>query len=336
MVTRGSLGSITEDISNLNEKLDNLTNKVESLTTVVHQISNILLTTLKTDLSKNFQSNLEELNNNIKQELKTFSKEFDSKLKHPSLDWDKRLKERKFGYYEAYRCNSLALIYEEGIAGLVPRVPRKFFKNIIPQLSEPEAELRKELSIKETEHEIKRLRLIGKIKSDYVERLDNEMYGILASSCSTTEQVELQIGKWKTLVQKEEEISNKIWEEKSKFFSSDKHLLSIDTCIKPTRQMNQQQRAYADVVRNQRNNFVRNNRMNNRFIYGKPRNQGRFFNNFQQRNQRNFNRNYYQSRYEPRNNFTRNYQNNRNNLDPLTERDNIHDEKLAQNDPFLE
>ena len=117
---------------------------------------------------------------------------------------------------------------------MVPRIPKKFFKNPVPQHGRVEDQLRKELCIKEVEHEIKRLKAMADIKLKYVQKIDEEMCDLINSKYSD-EEAELQKLEWKRLTESEEKTSHEIWKKKSEFFSSDKHLLSLESRSKPFR-----------------------------------------------------------------------------------------------------
>lgn len=343
MVTRGARGSVKDDKDDMDSlsikmdilttKVENLTNKMVDLTTVVHQINNILLTTFKTDLTTNIKANLSELNNNIKQQLDCLSKDVGKQIIYTQIDWNKKLSQRKFSFYEAYRNRSLALIYEEAINESIPKVPKKFLRNSVPQQSAGEDDLRRELSIKETEHEIKRLRLVADLKSNYVSKIDNDMYEMIANSC-TQDEVQLQTTKWKELVDKEEQRSQEIWNEKCKFFISDKHLLSLDSGTKNAFPQFRQ-KSFAEVTAGPRNRFAFRNK-NRRFNYEEKRyHQGHIsFQNFQ----RGFNgRNRYNNQSFNRQNRNRRFQNNRNNFESESTDAMMNDNNLLDvRDPFLE
>ena len=243
------------------------------------------------------------------------------------------------------RNQGIALIYERALEETIPRVPRKYFKNPIPQTSPMEKELRKELIIKEVEHEIKRLRMTASLKSDFVKRIDEEVSSHFMKNFNSTE-AQAQIAKWRETTQKEENVSKNIWEERSKFFESDKHLLSIDSRSKrPNDNYRNGFMSYADVTRYPapRQNFRRYDNYPSRRNFNDTRRNNRDFRGGNNRNFTNnlriYNRNDRRDAGPQmpqlmfRNNFPRRM-NNRNNIDY---QENDEDEfNESNNDSFLD
>ena len=116
----------------------------------------------------------------------------------------------------------------------VPKIPKKLFKNPIPQQTTMEREFQKELMIKEVQHEIKRLRILSGVKKDFIDRIENEMAYVIDESHNTGE-AQQQLHKWREAVEKEANLSRLIWDRRSNFFKSDIHLLPTDGPPKMTR-----------------------------------------------------------------------------------------------------
>lgn len=335
MVTRSSV--MKDDyLSSLSDKMDTLSSKVETLTTMMHQINDFLITTLKNDMSTYLHEGLNTISDNLRREFGTLSKDVSNSIKPNTGDIKKKLQQRKFYYYQAYRNRHIADIYESALGEERPRIPRKFFKNPVPQHDEIETNLRKELCIKDCEHEIRRLRVTAEVKSNYVSKIDKEVEDEL-SKCYSNSMAQVQIIKWREEVNKEEQHSQEIWKDKSEFFSSEKHLILIDSQSKSnnSRRQRPNQRTYSEVVNaNPRNNdrsrnflpynkFVSRDRdfdhSRNRFY--RPNYRQRRFNNYRPNNR--FNRNNYN--YNDHNEFSH-----RNSHTP-----DVDDDLNNHSDPFL-
>lgn len=278
MSTRSSV--VKDDLQSLSEKMDALSQKMDSLATTVHNISAVILTTFKNGIVSDMHQQLNIISDSIKEEVRTLGKDVARTVDLDPVDWKKKLQRRKFYFYEAYRNNALADIYEDALNEETPRIPRKIFKNPVQQHNSIEDNLRKELCLKETEHEIKRLRSTAEVKISFINQIDSEVYQNISLNF-TNGMAELQISKWKDAVESEERKSKEIWEAKSEFFGSNKHLLSIDSQTKRTFEQNENPRDEAVWSRNV------NSAHNNRF----RRNQRPRMN----RNQPNFN---YNSRFQ--------------------------------------
>ena len=267
---------------------------MESLTSNVHNLSNLVLNTVHLEWKKEIETAYTSIKKDFKDAYDGVCRTL-KKSDQTELDLSRKLNQRKFNFYESVRNEGIAQIYQKSLQESVPKVPRKFFKNPVPHLNSIENDLRKELIIKEVEHEIKRLKMTAELKSNFVKRIDNEVTEFFNNRYDHIE-AQAQILKWIDTTKKEETVIKNIWEEKSKFFDSDKHLLPMDSRSK--RQMRNFV-SYADITRN---NYFQPNF--NRFDNFLPRR-----NNIQLRNNTNF-RNRYNGNFQNRPN-NRNFPDNR-------------------------
>jgi hypothetical protein len=249
----------TDDIKVTGEKLDKIFEKIDLLHHFLHQVNNEFLNNIQKDLTEQIL----DLKNTMQSNLREVTMTMKQTTKHgiPDNIWAKRLNQRKFSFYEAYRNESIANIYEDALKDAIPRIPKKFFKNPTSQQSTMERNLQKELMCKEVQHEIKRLRIMSDVKKDFVSRIDNEMANDIHENYSSGE-AQQHLTKWKDIVEKEVNLSKHLWDKKSNFFSSDMHLLPID--------------GPAKIIRR---NFPLNNRSYRPPIFNRPNYRPRFNNN---------------------------------------------------------
>lgn len=307
--------SKTEDITIINNKLDSILNKLEILTTTFHELSQSFISSSKSNL----KSDVDNLQSALTQEIRNISNTVQRNMvkeKSPNFQLSKRLNQRKFNYYEAIRNKGIANIYSEALNDAIPKIPKKFFRNSLPHLSALDNDFRKELSLKEVEHEIQKLLMTSAAKMNFVERVDNEVYAYFNNFYSDQE-AQTHILKWQETIKKEETLSENIWERKCKFFESQNHLLPLDSNSKSSNRRtnnqrfnNNRNRLYRQTdnyvnntynkpaLRNTRpnnynsyRNFDSKNRINNYF----NSNRRGYYRNFGRNNYRNYNRNNFEN-----------------------------------------
>ena len=150
--------------------------------------------------------------------------------------------------------------------------PKKFLRNPNPLHDASQDALRKELCIKEVEHEIRRLRTVAEIKKKYLDKIDREIFDMIEHQYHG-DRIDAEKQRWRDLSGTEESTSKEIWAKKSEFFSSEKHLLPLESS-KPNRNPRP---IYNNNVRPRpRQNYYfenenRPNRYNNRATFRRPR-----------------------------------------------------------------
>jgi len=243
LVTRNEAQGILQRIDYLDDKLNGLTNTMNS----IHRILSTFYSDIKLDMQevKQRTKEIKSMKDNVKEEILSQTKETEvfrekiktemteinkklTRLTNEKLDWNKKVKQRKFSFYESYKNAAIAEIYQKALEEHVQRVPKKLFKIPVTQHYEKERQLRKEQSIKQTEHEIKRLRLVSEIKTKIVERIDNDMIEYFYA-CYDEEEAKLRKDQWSEIISNEEKRSKIIWDNKRHFFESDRHLISINS-----------------------------------------------------------------------------------------------------------
>ena len=302
MGSRGQVGLLSDKVEEMMEKFTIISNKVDGLTTVIHHINSCILSLSPQEWSRNIEKSVVD----IKRELSEFSNDLLTKAAHGRVDCSRKLQQRKFCFYQAHRNASLATINEQALTEAIPKIPRKIFQNPSSQQDPTQEALRKELCLKEVEHEIRRLRTVAEIKTNYLCKIDNDIFEMITKKYTGNE-AETESKKWKELIKKEEDISKEIWKKKGEFFSSEKHLISLESQSKPgtrnfqnkpnvllpnrNRPMNRRRfenRNFTDFNYNPNIRRPRFNRFNNaprssNINYGRPNER-----NWQQNRQRNF------------------------------------------------
>ena len=209
------------------------------------------------------------------------------------IDWNKKIKQRKFAFYEALRNKSIAQICENALKGDIQRIPKKLFKIPVTQNYEQERELRKQQCINQCEFEIKRLRLIADIKTKTVERIDIETVEYL-KDCYDNKEAKPREDQWNEICNDEQKRSIDIWNNKRKFFESDKHLISINSenkfVAKRNANCNHCRKQQMNINRKQQMNINRKQQMNINRKHDDPNNNygGFYRNNWRIKERNNF------------------------------------------------
>lgn len=319
----------------ISHKLDKFMDDVKVLLHQMIETNNYFRSAIKQEISSGIQDSMKKFITEIKGDFQSIKHDVKQSMKPnliKDLDWNKRLTRRKFLYYESYRCNSIADSYETALHEDTPKVPRKYFKNPKINGDVMDIELVQKLTIKEVENEIERLRITAKVKMDFVHKIDNEIMQLCNDSFDD-EEAKMQISKWRFCTDNEEANSHKIWEEKSEFFSSNKHLISLTSISKfqgNKEFRNNRRPTYAEVTRyDPRNRYIDNNRFRPQSSF-QPRNIRPYYNN----PRRNFDRN---NRYRYRN-YNRNNENTKYNDDlyiSFNDQTNTQLSNNTNNDYFL-
>lgn len=219
------------DDSLTNEKLDAILQKLDIITTTLHEMNNFMINTMSKEMENTIKTSLVNINRELDTNMTAIRddiRKVNCSNMTKDIEWNKKLTKRKFLYYEAYRMNNIAYIYKEALNSENVKIPRIFFKYVTQNQEEMDRNMAKEFMAREVRHEIRRLRSNAEFKLNYVNKIDCEINRIYEEYLDISS-AELQKRKWRELTEAEETNSHKIWEEKSKFFSSDKHLISIDS-----------------------------------------------------------------------------------------------------------